>query len=70
MPNQPRTPISRFRIDGDQWKAFADAVPDDTDRSAVLRSFVAWYMRQPGAKLPDRPPAGPWSKAKPKEPQT
>lgn len=55
MPNQPKTPISRFRIDADEWQAFGGAVPQDTDRSAVLREFVAWYLRRPGAKLPKRP---------------
>lgn len=58
MPNQPKTPISRFRIDADQWKAFGEAVPDDSDRSAVLREFVAWYLRRSGAKLPQRPVLG------------
>lgn len=62
MPNQPKTPVSRFRIDAELWQAFGDAVPDDTDRSEVLRRFVAHYCRRPGAKLPERPPAGPWSK--------
>lgn len=55
MPNQPKTPISRFRIDAEEWQAFGDAVPQDTDRSAVLRDFVAWYLRRPGAKMPKRP---------------
>jgi hypothetical protein len=57
MPNQPKTPFSRFRVDPEDWRAFGDAVPDDTDRSKVLREFVAWYVRKPGAKLPQRPPA-------------
>lgn len=61
MPNQPKTPIRRFRMDDDLWDAFGDAVPDDTDRSDVLRRFVAWYLRRPGAKPPERPSAGPWS---------
>ncbi|MFD8234013.1 hypothetical protein ACFV20_19295 [Streptomyces sp. NPDC059696] len=55
MPNQPKTPISRFRIDADEWQAFGEAVPQDTDRSAVLRDFVAWYLRRPGARMPKRP---------------
>jgi len=25
------------------------------DRSAVIRALVAWYVREPGAKLPRRP---------------
>ncbi|MDX3142263.1 hypothetical protein [Streptomyces scabiei] len=61
MPNQPKTPVSRFRIDAELWQAFGESVPDDTDRSEVLRRFVAYYCRRPGAKLPERPPAGPWS---------
>jgi len=27
-----------------------------TDRSAVLREFARWYIRERGAKLPRRPP--------------
>lgn len=61
MPNQPKTPVSRFRIDAELWEAFGDAVPDDTDRSDILRRFVAYYCRRPGAKLPTRPPEGTWS---------
>lgn len=59
MPNQPKTPIQRFRLDTEEWQAFGEATPDDADRSAVLRAFVAWYLRRPGAKLPSRPPAVP-----------
>ncbi|MFJ4829866.1 hypothetical protein ACIP79_08120 [Streptomyces sp. NPDC088747] len=55
MPNQPKTPVSRFRIAAEEWRAFGEALPDDTDRSAILREFVAWYLRRPGAKLPTRP---------------
>ncbi len=25
-------------------------------RSEVIRTLVAWYLREPGAKLPERPP--------------
>lgn len=28
----------------------------DRNRSEVIRSLVAWYLREPGAKLPERPP--------------
>ncbi|MBT2482519.1 hypothetical protein [Streptomyces sp. ISL-94] len=61
MPNQPKTPISRFRIDAELWSAFGEAVPAGTDRSDVLRRFVAYYCQRPGAELPERPPAGAWS---------
>jgi hypothetical protein len=61
MPNAPKTPVSRFRIDADEWAAFGEAVPEDTDRSAVLRQFVAWYLHRPGVKAVKRqaPPATP-----------
>lgn len=55
MPNQPKTPISRFRIDADEWRNFGEAVPEGSDRSSVLRQFVAWYLGRPDAELPTRP---------------
>lgn len=42
----------------DLWKDFARAVAEvdpETNRSAVVRSFVRWYVGEPGAKLPERP---------------
>jgi len=27
------------------------------NRAAVLRALIAWYLRRPGAELPERPPA-------------
>jgi hypothetical protein len=35
------------------WERFGEVA--EPDRSAVLRAFVAWYVREPGAKLPVRP---------------
>ena len=53
MPNQPKTPLKRMRVDDDLWSQFGElAAPD---RSAVLREFMRWYVREPGAKLPKRP---------------
>ena len=60
MANQPKTPIQRFRLDDDLWIRFDKAVHQvdaSSDRSKVLRQFVAWYSREPGAKMPARPPA-------------
>lgn len=54
MPNQPKTPLRTFRLDDDLWVAFGLAADD---RSAVVREFVRWYTRQPGAKMPKRPTA-------------
>jgi hypothetical protein len=58
VPNQPKTPPQRFRLDDDLWVRFEQAVhraDPDSDRSKVLRQFVAWYVREPGAKMPARP---------------
>ncbi|RLU81086.1 hypothetical protein CTZ27_33120 [Streptomyces griseocarneus] len=61
MPNAPKTPARQMRI-GEEWLAFDDAAKSQgTERAAVVRSFIAWYLRRPGAKLPERPPVGPWS---------
>ncbi len=40
------------RMDADLWGEFG-ALADD--RSALLRQFVEWYVRRPGAKRPSRP---------------
>ncbi|MGY4928020.1 hypothetical protein [Streptomyces sp. 900105755] len=56
----------RVRMSDEDWSAFLDATkamfPEGrSPRGPVLRQFVQWYLRRPGAKLPERPPAGPWS---------
>lgn len=37
------------------WDGLGELV-GDRGRSEVIRSLVAWYLREPGAKLPERPP--------------
>lgn len=44
-----------LRLDPDLWRRFGESA---TDRSAVLRQFVRWYVREPGAKAPRRPETG------------
>lgn len=39
----------------DEWAAAMDLHRDDLGR--VLAQFLAWYRREPGARLPTRPPA-------------
>ncbi|MFC6090705.1 hypothetical protein [Saccharothrix lopnurensis] len=51
-----KTPHRQFRAEDDVWAKFGEAVkPLGTDRSAVLRDFVRWFVREPGAKMPRRP---------------
>lgn len=56
MPNQPKTPIQRFRMDTEPWQRFGElADAEGTDRSAVLRQFVLWYIGTPKVKAVRRP---------------
>lgn len=51
-----RTPVRPIRVEAGLWDDFGKAATaSDTDRSAALRAFMAWYARRPGAKLPVRP---------------
>lgn len=54
-PNVPKTPPRQIRI-GDTWYDFdAGAKSMGTERAAVIRELIDWYIREPGAKLPPRP---------------
>jgi hypothetical protein len=58
VPNQPRTKGRSIRVDDPEWDdlgVLADSL--GTDRSKLINEFLRWYLRRPGAKLPDRPPA-------------
>jgi hypothetical protein len=59
MPPKDPGNLRRFRTTDELWKRFGEAVdnsPDpEADMSKVLRSFVRWYVAEPGAKLPERP---------------
>lgn len=62
MPNQPKTPARQMRI-GDEWYDFdLAAKAQDTERAAVIRAFIDWYIQRPGAELPERPEASHWKK--------
>ena len=50
------TPTRPIRVDLELWARFGEATErQGTDRSVVLREFMAWYARDDGAKLPKRP---------------
>lgn len=56
MPNQPKTPLRNVRVDDDLWERLGEvADQQETDRSAIIRALVAWFVREPGAKMPTRP---------------
>jgi hypothetical protein len=49
-------------ISDEKWAAFDEAAKArSTDRSAVLRDVIDWYLSRPGAELPRRPDPGRWS---------
>lgn len=48
----PRVVVS---MPGELWKRFGMLV-GLRNRSEIIRALVAWYLREPGAKLPERPP--------------
>jgi hypothetical protein len=43
------------RIDDSDW-ADLGAAAGERNRANVIRELVRWYLRRPGAKLPERPP--------------
>ena len=60
MASEPDSyrPHTSFRIEADLWKRFG-ALVGEKNRAALLRDFIRWWLRIPGAKLPPRPPLPP-----------
>jgi len=57
VPNQPKTPNRAVRVDGQVWEDAGQAsAAMGTDRTKLINQFLRWYLRRPGAKLPERPP--------------
>lgn len=62
-PNVPKTPPRQIRI-GDEWYAFDRAAKaQGSERATLVRQFIAWYLREPGAELPERPAVESWRDA-------
>lgn len=50
------TPKRSLRIPDDLWTDLtAQTEAEGLEIAAVTREFYAWWLRRPGAKLPDRP---------------
>lgn len=43
-----------IRVNKVRWEAFG-ALVAPRSRAAVINEFIAWYVGEPGAKLPKRP---------------
>lgn len=56
-PEQDRHKMPRalFSVDGPKWQRFGK-IAGAGKRPEILRAFIDWYLREPGAKLPERPP--------------
>lgn len=51
-----KTPQRTLVVDPDEWAELAVAAKSaGTERAQVLRQFIKWYIRRPGARLPQRP---------------
>jgi hypothetical protein len=48
------TPTRPIRVEPDLWEEFGEKA-GAWSRAKVLRQFMAWYCRRPGATLPKRP---------------
>lgn len=62
IPNVPNpenfTPIRSIRIAAAIWdEAREKAKAQGKSMSELIRDFLNWWLRRPGAKLPARPPA-------------
>lgn len=59
VPDKPKTKGRSIRVDDPEWDDLGAVVEDlGTDRSKVINQLVKWYLRRPGAKLPERPAPG------------
>lgn len=55
--NEPTSDdIRRFRMDDTPWNLFKQLAGRGA-ASKVIKQLILWYIRWPGADLPDRPPA-------------
>jgi hypothetical protein len=51
------TPPRSTQIDDAPWERFGDIAKElGTSRAGLMRDLVLWFIRWPGAKLPQRPP--------------
>ena len=55
-PATGRTPAHSIRMPDERWEAVDEKAKDaGSDRSKVINDLAAWYVREDGAELPERP---------------
>lgn len=51
-----KTPQRTLVVDPTEWNDLGEAAKAaGSERAQVLRQFIKWYIRRPGARLPQRP---------------
>ena len=62
MPDKPKTQHRSIRVPDERWAAAEPAAVAGgfEDRAKLINALLAWFLREPGARLPKRPdvPAG------------
>jgi hypothetical protein len=54
-----KTPHRTVRIEDEHWERFGEAAAAlGVARTEWMRDAILWCIREPGAKMPKRPPAG------------
>lgn len=65
VPNKPGTQHRSVRISDEDWDDLEAATGEfGSDRGTVIKQFIRWYLRRPGAELPERPAAAFWAARK------
>lgn len=54
-PKTGETPIQHVRVPEDDWGDLKAVT--GRQLPGIVRQLIRWYLRRPGAKLPDRPSA-------------
>jgi len=61
-PATGKTPVRNLRVASEVWQPALEAAREQGNTiTDVITQFLRWYLRVPGAKLPERParkPAG------------
>ena len=56
VPNQPGTQHRSVRVSDEDWTDLdAAAKAAGSDRAKIINQFIRYYLRRPGAELPERP---------------
>lgn len=58
MPNAPKTKHRSVRVSDERWQRLGEeADGEGVTRADLLNEFIAWRIREPGARMPKRPSA-------------